>query len=832
MSVLIDADPEDIKAQLWGSFLLFIQTFFPLVTGREFTISRPDGRESHFITISRELTKVFRLEERDVIINVPPGYGKSVMCSMWVAWTLSRWPDSNYLYISYSKSLAAKHTEFIRRIIQNKLYGDLFEVRIRDDSRAKDFFQTVQGGSIKAFGASGAITGQDAGLPNQNRFTGAVIIDDAHKPDEVHSDTIRESVITNYRETIVQRPRGPSVPILFIGQRLHEDDLAAFLISGKDERVYKQVILKSIDDAGNALYPEVNPLEMLREKQEKNEYVFASQFQQDPIPAGGALFKRKDFLFLPREPEILCTFITADTAETDKSWNDATVFSFWGLYEIEEMGHKTGIHALHWLDCEEIRVEPKDLEDSFRSFYANCMLYPVKPEMAAIEKKSSGVTLCSILSDMRGLKIREVMRTKASGSKTARFLEMQPKIASKLVTFTEDARHAEMCIKHMIKITANDTHKNDDVCFITNTKIATIHGERNIQDVKAGDKVITPFGIGTVTAAGCTGYKNVITKRGLTGTPSHLIYHNYSFLPLSALTDTITLDCLSFGSLFKWRQTELFSSMVLNTSFRHREDIINLGKQGIKMNSFIGQCGNFIADRKYQQAILFTIKTIINIITVMKILSVYHLSNIAKSILKEKSQTLTAKRYLRKCGKTLIDIFKRPREKREELRSQPSLSMRIKKSIAVFVKENLWPLDLSSIYAVQNAAVSIQTPGVLTECENYHYSNLSAYSATANSPPRLDLQKEITQRPALDHVPEDMDTQYVYSLSVDHGVYYANGTLAKNCDTAYDAIKIALIDKTLYIPGVKQSHDTILQRMNQSFINRQTALSSGNRFNG
>ena len=62
------------------------------------------------------------------------------MCSMWVAWTLSRWPDSNYLYISYSKSLAAKHTEFIRRIIQNKLYSDLFEVRIRDDSKSKRFF--------------------------------------------------------------------------------------------------------------------------------------------------------------------------------------------------------------------------------------------------------------------------------------------------------------------------------------------------------------------------------------------------------------------------------------------------------------------------------------------------------------------------------------------------------------------------------------------------------------------------------------------------------------------------------------------------------------------
>ena len=70
-------------------------------------------------------------------------------------------------------------------------------------------------------------------------------------------------------------------------------------------------------------------------------------------------------------------------------------------------------------------------------------------------------------------------------------------------------------------------------------------------------------------------------------------------------------------------------------------------------------------------------------------------------------------------------------------------------------------------------------PGALTECENSHYSNLFAYSAIANLPPKLDLQKETTQRPALERAPEDMDMQYVYSLSVDHGVYYANGTLVK-----------------------------------------------------
>jgi len=458
-------DLDHLRAQLWGSYLLFTRTFFPLVTGRDFLISSPPGRESHFITIAKELTSTFRMDaaNTNLIINVPPGHGKSVMLSMWVAWALSKYPNSQFLYISYGKTLATKHTEFIKRIISTPHYGDLFGVKIRHDSKAKDFFQTTQGGTVKSFGSSGAITGQDGGLPNCEHFSGAVIMDDMHKPDEVHSDTIRQTVIDNYRETILQRPRAPNVPMVFIGQRLHEDDLPAYMLSGEDERRWKAVVLKSIDDAGNALYPDVNPLKQLQEKQAKNPYVFASQFQQDPIPAGGALFKPDNFLQLASEPDMLCTFITADTAETAKSYNDASVFSFWGIYEVMEFGQKTGQHALHWLDCWEIRVEPKDLREEFMNFYAECMLHPVKPLLAAIEKKSTGVTLVSTLKDLRGLDIREVKRTKASGSKTERYLEMQPLIAAKLVSVTEHSRHAASCILHMSKITANNTHRHDDI---------------------------------------------------------------------------------------------------------------------------------------------------------------------------------------------------------------------------------------------------------------------------------------------------------------------------------------------------------------------------------
>jgi hypothetical protein len=483
---------EELKAELLGSFLLFVQTFFPLVTGKPFVISNPPGRESHFITIARELTLVFRMQCNALTIQVPPGSGKSTLLSMFTAWTMAKYQNSQYLYISYSHELASKHTAFIKQIIECRQYKELFGIKVRSDSRAKDFFQTEQGASVKAFGSSGSITGQDAGLPHADHFTGCVIMDDCHKPGEVHSDTVRQSVIQNYRETILQRPRAPNVAMIYIGQRLHEDDLPAYLLSGNDVRAWKPVVLKALDDAGNALYPEVNPLSQLLEQQEKNPYVFASQYQQNPIPAGGALFKEHYFPILDQEPEILLTFITADTAETTKSYNDGTVFSFWGLYKIKEQGIETGQIGLHWLDCIELRIEPKDLESEFRSFYGDCMLHKVKPLIAVIEKKSTGVTLCSILESMRGLQIREVKRSVIHGSKADRYIQMQQIVASKLVSFTQDSRHHIKCINHMMRITANDSHRWDDIAdtLYDAVKISLIDKTLTIEQDRDGSHIV------------------------------------------------------------------------------------------------------------------------------------------------------------------------------------------------------------------------------------------------------------------------------------------------------------------------------------------------------
>ena len=294
------------------------------------------------------------------------------------------------------------HTGSIKQTMMMPIYRQLFNIEIRRDSSAKDHFITTAGGAVAAFGSQGGITGHDAGLPGLDRFSGALVIDDIHKPEDIHSDTIRARVKRNYFETIERRLRSPNVPVFMVGQRLHEDDLPAHILNGADGRDWKKVIIKAIDEAGNARYPEVNPLSDLLLMKEKQPYVFSSQFQQDPLPAGGALFREDWFPILDEMPKIISTFVTADTAETTEKYNDATVFSFWGLYQITFNGNPVdNMFGLHWLDCVELRVEPKDLEDNFLDFWSSCMRYPIKPKFAAIEKKSTGVTLLSVLSKIR-----------------------------------------------------------------------------------------------------------------------------------------------------------------------------------------------------------------------------------------------------------------------------------------------------------------------------------------------------------------------------------------------------------------------------------------------
>src|ERR1700744_4071147 len=172
MSALIDVDIEN-AARLRADFLLYCKYFFPIFTGRELIISHPPGRRSHFIIVADDLQQVALNPAQRVMYNMPPGYGKSTLVSLWVSWCWANWPRAFFMYLSYSVKIASKHTENIRNIIMLKEYGDLFGVYIDKNMRGKELFRNNYGGEVMAAGSAGTITGFSAGLPGLQEFSGA-----------------------------------------------------------------------------------------------------------------------------------------------------------------------------------------------------------------------------------------------------------------------------------------------------------------------------------------------------------------------------------------------------------------------------------------------------------------------------------------------------------------------------------------------------------------------------------------------------------------------------------------------------------------------------------
>lgn len=245
----------------------------------------------HHALVCEALMRVFRGECKRLIINIPPRYSKTEIVKNFVGWSLGHAPDSEFIYTSYSGRLAAASSWDVRGLIQEPEYQAIFpSVLLRNDSQAKDEWRTTAGGIVYAVGSEGTITGYGAGK-HRPGFGGALLIDDPHKADEARSDVMRQNVIDWFQNTFESRKNSPDTPIILVMQRLHESDLAGWLLAGGNGEKWEHVCLPALQEDGTALWPEKHGIEELHRMEAASPYTFAGQYQQRPAPAEGGIFK-------------------------------------------------------------------------------------------------------------------------------------------------------------------------------------------------------------------------------------------------------------------------------------------------------------------------------------------------------------------------------------------------------------------------------------------------------------------------------------------------------------------------------------------------------------
>ena len=373
------------------------------------------------------------LDSKHLYIGMPPRFGKTQIVKYFVAWSYAINPACNYILTSYGADLVADTSKYIRELVSSELYQKLFPGVVVDTaSSASDLWRIKNGGGFRAATLDGVVTGFGAGTASEG-YGGALIIDDFLKATEARSAAAKQGVVAAYTGALKSRRNSPQTPIIVIAQRLAMDDLIGYIEENERES-WDFLLLKGYDEEkGCSAWEERITTAELERLRAQAPGVFAAQYQQTPIVAGGDVFKSEWWQFFdPEDAGYIYkrVYICADTAMKTGQQNDFTVLGCFGVLRSGE---------IHLLDMVRGKFEAPELEGVFTSFYEKWrkMARPGMPRVSAvyIEDKASGTGLIQSVR-RKGIPVIPMKPTK---DKYTRALEAVPTIAAGLFKLPENA---------------------------------------------------------------------------------------------------------------------------------------------------------------------------------------------------------------------------------------------------------------------------------------------------------------------------------------------------------------------------------------------------------
>jgi predicted phage terminase large subunit-like protein len=306
--------------------------------------SRSFERNWHIDVLVEKLEAVRCGKNKRLIINVPPRSLKSFLGSIaFPAFVLGHNPSAEILCTSYGQDFANDLALPCRSLMLSPFYKALFSTRLSEDRQAVEEFKTTVGGARRAISWAGAVMGRGADL---------IIIDDPLKADEALSETRRNAINETFHTSIGTRLNRDSGAIILIMQRLHANDLTAFVQKGERWDV---IAIPSIAERnetydirspvgrrvirrleGQVLQPQRQSLKSLTERRNAGARIFDAQFQQRPHAAEGAIIQREWLAYYddntkPKEFDVILQ--SWDTASKPGESNSYNVCSTWGIRE-------------------------------------------------------------------------------------------------------------------------------------------------------------------------------------------------------------------------------------------------------------------------------------------------------------------------------------------------------------------------------------------------------------------------------------------------------------------------------------------------------------------
>lgn len=268
----------------------------------------PDGYipdAPHLLLIQDAFMRLIDGRNTKVNLAMPPRHGKSEFLRWCLLWHLATFPDEGIMIVSNASELALKHGRWLRRMIE--AHGELLGIQLSTDSKASNRFD------IRGRAGGAVITTPGGGGTG---FTARTILVDDPVKSRKHANSKGDMAALEdwWRDVVVSRRMPGWGGALLMHTRFGEMDLAGRLLAQDPEAWYvlnvpavamtqeefKQLGVEPVPDAlgrqpGEALWPEVYPLEVLDDKRrDSGESAWWALYQGQPRRPEGALLKPED----------------------------------------------------------------------------------------------------------------------------------------------------------------------------------------------------------------------------------------------------------------------------------------------------------------------------------------------------------------------------------------------------------------------------------------------------------------------------------------------------------------------------------------------------------
>jgi predicted phage terminase large subunit-like protein len=360
----------------------------------------------HIDLIADYLMACHRMEIKRLIINVPPGYLKSISVNVaFPAWILGKDPTERILSTSKTEAISKEHSIACRDVISSEWYRELFpNTTLRTDQSEKLNYYTTEGGRRQAVSFNGNILGKGGNI---------LIVDDPHGAEEVQSQTTRVKSLEWYEQQFIGRMRDKKNGVmLIIMQRLHQEDLCGYLL---EKGGYEHLCLPATAPLTHVvklgrhkgmeikkdqiLHPErEGPEELEQRKREMGSYAYAGQYEQTPVPKGGGMLKREWLVHYNNvTPEQMNRGILCDSANSKGKNSDYTCFMVIGL------GQDRNYYVL---EIVRDRLNLKERTEKLFHLHKKWTLNNITPQFVGYEKYGKDSDIEHIQSEQERLNYR------------------------------------------------------------------------------------------------------------------------------------------------------------------------------------------------------------------------------------------------------------------------------------------------------------------------------------------------------------------------------------------------------------------------------------------